>query len=254
MLKIKCSPSITDDVAKVLIEEFAKISCRVSFDTCLSGFRIKKEKYGLSMRGMNYCCILKVNDTFSMIDYDDMAPKDAFAEIKKRFPEIEIKGSLLMGDDNYRRFYWYESASGSLEIFEDYAIGVNEHPDDKEGIPVSKCWFSYEYCTDYGIEHCAFPTEADFFAVLEEYLEYDYNEDDEEMRMSKIIKRYAKYNLDGKTALTKKLLKNAVNKAAEDIEKYRGKISFALLSFMQKLCNTEEGKRKLALKIENHKG
>ena len=135
MLKFICESKDRRALIEKIVSEFGKRSLNRN-GVIGSGFGVTECEDGLYIDGMKYCTIVKDGSIFRMQDNGGYAVSDALKEVKKAFPDIEIKGSLTMGDDNYRRNYWYYSAPDSTEVEEDYAYVERE---SDIGIPIYKC-------------------------------------------------------------------------------------------------------------------
>ena len=242
MLRFKFSETDKDELKQKIINEFSKVGINVEPERYRGDFYVLEEESGLSLNGMKYCTI-EAGPPFSMIEFEDAVPGDAIRAIKKAYPEVEIKGSLLLGDDNYRRNYWYGSEAGSTEVEEDYAIVEDE--DHDMGIPVSDCWFASEFGTDYGIEHCAFCKSSDFVEMLEEYCE------GEPIGLEDLVEcmqddGYLPENITE----AKKIVKKIVNQFVDEIEDYDDELSEEVLKSLKRICSNKDSKELLQSLID----
>lgn len=96
-------------------------------------------------------------------------PVEIFEKIKKEFPEVEIDGFILIGDDDYRYQVYFHSESGSEKVNAEYSVGGS---DFETGVPMSHCWFSYVTGNDYGPEAVGFVTKEDYENFLERAKSY----------------------------------------------------------------------------------
>ncbi len=145
-------------------EDRIKTKSIIESDSFFKDFQISENEEGFEIDGMKYCTIAFTLQygQFTLIDKQDRALNEVISETFKEVPGIEIKGSLLLGDDNYRHFYWMYSEPGKEETTIDYAIDISEFGSvvnsSKLGVPLSSTWYHCLYGTDYGAEYIYFKT------------------------------------------------------------------------------------------------
>ena len=87
------------------------------------------------------------------------SPQEVFEKILKQYPEVEIEGTIEIGDDDNRNHYYFNSPSGSQKVTVELAL---------DGVPLSKCWLPCLAYSDYGPYATGFVSKEAF----EEFIEY----------------------------------------------------------------------------------
>lgn len=168
----------------------AKVKKILETDPLFSAFGIDDDEDGFALSGMKYCTIIENarEGTFTLAGQQNEALDAYISNVFKDVPEIEIKGSLQLGSDNYRHFYWFESAPGDSKVKVDYAIDINELTALRKtnmGNPLSATWFHSIYVTDFGTEFVFFKTIDDFRERVDRAIsDCDINEDDKLLGMN----------------------------------------------------------------------
>ena len=202
-LEISNISSDINELAAIIIREFEKVGVKVAQNKSGAHLTLFVDKNRITFKGMHWDYVEKDGEVFRLVSGDGKIPGDALREIKKQYPELEIKGTLVFGDDNYRQHYYYQSMEGSQEVSEDYAVC------DYEYYPLADCWYSYEYYTDYGVEH-AYVSSVDQF-----FIDLSINNDTEDIQ--DIIEALAEeYNVAGLPE-TENIIRDMANKAIKDI-------------------------------------
>lgn len=87
-------------------------------------------------------------ETLTLIE-DDLEPAQVLEKLKEADPNLNVEGSLLFGDDDYRTYFWFESKPGATEVSVDFALGCDE-TFDQLGFPASECRFLHVSNSDWG--------------------------------------------------------------------------------------------------------
>ncbi len=173
-----------DGMLKITVfnEDKARVKKIIEKNSFFNTFDITEVEDGFVIDGMKYCTIADTYfyGEFTLFGDKDKALADVISEGIKEIPEVEVKGSLLLGDDKYRQYYWMHSASGTTEVTVDYAINVDEYFHEKEfGEPLSSAWYYCYYYTNYGTEFIYFNSIDDLRNAVESAISYfDIEEDD----------------------------------------------------------------------------
>ena len=169
-------------------EDKDKVKHIIGNDSFFKDFRLAEVEGGFDIDGMKYCTISMTFGCgqFTLIGQQDRALADVIADAFKEVPGIELKGSLLLGDDNYRHFYWMHSEPGKEKVMVDYAIDIDEFGSIVNGAnigkPLSSTWYYSLYGTDYGTEYIYFKTIDELRGAVEMAVSnYDIDEDDKKL-------------------------------------------------------------------------
>ena len=91
------------------------------------------------------------------------SPQEVFAKIKESFQDVEMEGTIEIGDDNNRNDFYFHSPSGSREVTAEFALS---------GIPFSKCWLPHLEYSDYGTIAGGFASKEEFEKFIEDTSEF----------------------------------------------------------------------------------
>lgn len=172
MLQITCDENIKDAVIQKVIDEFAEIDITVDYQegSDYPDFEITETETGFELTGQAW--------QYPLFDFPvELAesggkPGKQLGNVKKEFPDIDIRGSLLFGDDNYREYAWFASEPGNLEITEDFSVN---------DAPLSSCWFAYVVPGDnYGPRPMGISSAEEFIQLAHDYTEWINNNPDQD--------------------------------------------------------------------------
>ena len=240
MLKIICEDSVKQEVKRDIIKEFGAIDDFNNLDLDEENL-LSEMPYGLAVGEGEYG-----DDWLFYCPSEEEgaeAIRDFLGKIKKIYPQIEVKGSFLLGDDNHRTNYWFESEADSIEVKQDYSAKTNEFSDNPD-IPISSCWFSYAFESDYGIEHTIIVKAEDLISSVEEFLEADPAEENEWDEYSEDFSEFLdsdysewSFGLPYDENDRNDVLNQIADKFADELDDYEGELQKDVLEVLMKYCS-----------------
>lgn len=150
---IRCNKEQKQGIKKIISDESKKMGIPIEGDDVSDGIDIS-EIYP-------YC--VDEDGFFEDWCLDDAeegacsSPRELFMRVKERYPDVEIGGTIIIGDDNNRNFIYYYSPSGCKTVDDEYTF---------DGTPLSKCWYAVLTYCDYGPYTAGFVTKEEFEEFL----------------------------------------------------------------------------------------
>lgn len=162
MITIKCNDYDINEV-RGWIEEESKKSI---YNPVLSDVNVDNDC--IIMTGKIYEHYPLCDDNrISYMDDLQKSPTDLFKDLKSKYNNLNIEGTLRYENDEYFINFYFSSPAGEESIKEEYA-----YQDDEALYPISNCWFTYKANTDYGIELITFVTKSNFETFIEDLKRY----------------------------------------------------------------------------------